>query len=193
MAAARRKKKDPAQAITPGALEAAALSYLNRFDTSEKNLRHVLLRAVSRAERALERGDESIDARAIAAAREHVDALLVRYRASGLIDDARYAGTMAQSLRRRGTSARAIQHKLRARGVGGDDISAALSESDRDSDDAELEAARALVRRRRLGPHRPEAERAARREKDLGALARAGFSMAVACRALETSAVDDVE
>ena len=43
-----------------------------------------------------------------------------------------------------------------------------------------LAAARRTARRRRLGPWRGEDQRAARREKDLAALARAGFSYSVA-------------
>jgi regulatory protein len=46
---------------------------------------------------------------------------------------------------------------------------------------AELEAAATYARRRRLGPHRRDPEaRAERRERDLAALARAGFSYAIA-------------
>jgi regulatory protein len=48
------------------------------------------------------------------------------------------------------------------------------------------------VRRRRLGPYRPQEERAARRQRDLGALARAGFSFDVARRALEISAGEEL-
>ena len=41
------------------------------------------------------------------------------------------------------------------------------------------QAAHALARRRKLGPYRP-GERSAYREKDLAALARAGFSFGIA-------------
>ena len=55
-----------------------------------------------------------------------------------------------------------------------------------DQDDAaELEAAKALARRRRLGPWRHPAERAARREKDLAAMARAGFRLDAARQVID--------
>jgi regulatory protein len=54
-------------------------------------------------------------------------------------------------------------------------IAAALEGEDGD----EAAAARALARRRRLGPYRP-GERAPYRDKDLAALARAGFRYDVA-------------
>lgn len=44
----------------------------------------------------------------------------------------------------------------------------------------ELKAAARLVRRRRLGPLRPRADRAEHRERDLAVLGRAGFSFEVA-------------
>jgi regulatory protein len=159
-------------------LERAALAYLDRFDSSASNLRRVLLGVVQRAER---QGEVDVEA-----ARAAIDELIARYRASGLIDDRRYAENIADGLRRRGTSARAIRHKLAARGLPAEIVEDALGAADRDDRDAELCAARALVRRRRLGPHRPDDERAARHARDLGALARAGFSFEVARRALET-------
>lgn len=170
--------------LTRAALEQAALSYLNRFDSSARNLKRVLMGVVRRAER---EGAE-LDREQV---RAWIEELLERYAASGLIDDRRYAAALADSLRRRGGSGRAIRHKLAARGVDGDVADRALADADRDSDDAELEAARALVRRRRLGPFRPADERVARRARDLGALARAGFSLDVARRALEIEGAGD--
>lgn len=166
--------------VTLAELERAALSYLNRFDSSAKNLRRVLFGVVRRAEK-LGPVDRDQAARLI-------DQLIERYQASGLIDDRRYAETMARSLRTRGTSARAIRFKLSGRGIDANDGAEALASIDGDAPDAELEAARALVRRRRLGPYRPADERSARRQRDLGALARAGFSLDVARRALECEA-----
>lgn len=163
-------------------LETVALKYLNRFDTSAANLERVLLGYVKKV--AESRGPSAAeDGPALVAA------LLTRYGESGLIDDARYASNIAAGLRRRGTSRRAIKAKLEARGLAADVIEPALAALDADSGgDAELESARALVKRRRIGPHRPEAERAPNRRKDLAALARAGFNLDVARRALELDA-----
>jgi regulatory protein len=56
---------------------------------------------------------------------------------------------------------------------------------------SELEAARAYVRRRRLGPFRPEAERQPNRQRDLAALARTGFDHETAIRALGHGSDDE--
>jgi len=181
----KAKKKTP-PLPTRDNLDRAALRYLERFDSSAANLRRVLRGHVARAARAHAELD-------VPAAERLVDELLERYQASGLINDARYAESLARGLHARGTSRRGVRHKLRARGVSAEAIDAAIASTGRDSDDAELDAARAFVRRRRLGPHRPEHQRAERYQRDLAALARAGFSFDVARRALEVpdGAIDE--
>jgi regulatory protein len=109
--------------------------------------------------------------------------LIERYRRSGLLDDAAFAQARAQTLHQRGVSVRAIKARLTEKGVSGPEIDAALRALAEDTDadtTPDLEAARRTARRRRLGPWRNGDERDARREKDLAALARAGFSYAVA-------------
>lgn len=159
-------------------LDRVALRYLERFDSSAQNLRRVLRGHVARAARA----HAGLD---VPAAERLVDELVERYQASGLIDDGRYAESLARGLRMRGASDRGIRYKLRARGVSADVVDAALAAAGCDSADPELDAARAFTRRRRLGPYRPERERAERYQRDLAALARAGFSFDTARRALE--------
>ena len=62
-----------------------------------------------------------------------------------------------------------------------------------DEPEAELEAARAYVRIRRLGPYRSADARDEYRQKDLAALARQGFSFDTAKQALGQSAGADDE
>jgi regulatory protein len=161
----RAKPKGP---LEPRELEEAALWYLNRFDCSVQKLRTHLGGVIRR------RGGD------VPALLAHVDALLERYRASGLLNDERFAKNLSRQLTDRGKSRRAIVQKLRMRGIAAsvvDDVVPKSAES-------ELEAARALVKRRRLGPFRPEAERLENRRRDLAALARAGFDHGTAARAL---------
>jgi regulatory protein len=113
-----------------------------------------------------------------------VDALVARYVAAGLVDDKAYAAQRAASLRRQGNSRFAIRGKLALKGVESTLIERALGELDGDDAQGEIAAACALVRRRRLGPLRPAAARIDSWQKDLAALARAGFSLGVARRVL---------
>jgi regulatory protein len=168
--------------LTPEGLERAALRYLERFAASASSLRRVLLARVRRS--AQLHGTDQADGAAL------VEALLVRYQASGLIDDAVYAEAKAASLRRRGLSGRAIRERLAAKGVAAGTARAALVRTDQEDgagtlDSADETAARALARRRRLGPFRPPGQRETHRTRDLATLGRAGFSYETARRIID--------
>lgn len=116
----------------------------------------------------------------------------------GVLDDARFTRAWLDSLQRRGLSRRTIRQKLRQKGVEGALVDRLLAEHDaqlRDEEDRdpELERARAYCRRRRLGPFRRDpAKRAERREKDLAAMYRAGFSFGLAKQCVDADA-DEAE
>jgi regulatory protein len=147
-------------------LERWALHYLGRYASSAENLRRVLMRRVRR--RSLE---------ATPAAVALIDALVVRYRESGLLDDAAYAAARVQSLHRRGESMRAMRARLAAKGVPAADVADAVSGLRAATPDPDVAAACAFARRRRLGPFR---RAAADHARELGSFARAGFSRRVA-------------
>lgn len=157
----------PPKPVTAAYLERAALAYLERYASSAETLRRVLRRKAER--RCRLRGEDP------AAALTLIEPVVEKALRLGLVDDARYAEARVGSLRRRGGSARGIRAKLAAKGVDRETVEAALEGEDGD----EEAAAHALARRRRLGPYRLR-DRAAFREKDLAALARAGFPFGIA-------------
>lgn len=158
-------------------LEKAAIRYLERFSSSVARVRRVLENRLRRAAPG-EDDEERFDGKA---AIEAVIAKLIRI---GLLDDARYAEFRATALARRGASLFVIKRDLKTRGVPAGLIDRALAalreEAGGTSDEADRAAALALARRRRLGPYRPEGQRAAFRHKDLATLGRAGFAFEVA-------------
>ena len=166
----------PAKPVSEAGLHTAALGYLERFDASTEMVRRVLLRRVERAVRA------GLGERPAGAAL--VERVLARLAAARLLDDAAFAARRADGLRRRGASARAIQGRLGAQGIDREVIRSALATPDAAAGDPELAAAVELARRRRLGPFRA-GDRAAHRRRDLGVLARAGFSAAIAHRIVD--------
>ena len=177
-----RRQARPPRRVTPEYLENSALYYLQRFATSSANLRRVLMRKVERSS-AAHGTDREEGAR-------WVDALIERYRRSGLLNDEAYAEAKAASLHRRGTSTRAIRGKLASKGVGQEQADAAIASVDAEVEgDLDLAAALAYARRRRIGPYRSR-ERAERRDRDLAALGRAGFSYDIARRVVDA---DDPE
>ena len=170
--------RKPPRQVTPAYLQRAALAYLERYASSAENLRRVLRRKVDK--RCRLRGEDP------AAFQDMIDEVVARSLRSGLIDDTRYAEARIATLRRRGGSARAIQAKLSAKGVDRGTIAAALEREDGD----EEQAARAFARRRKLGPFRL-GERAPYRDKDLAAMARAGFRFDVARDVIDMDRDDD--
>jgi regulatory protein len=168
--------------IDSALIERWALHYLGRYASSAEGLRRVLLR---RARRRLE-GDRE----ALAAAATLIDALVVRYRGSGLVDDAAYAGAQARARSRRGQSLRTIRAGLAAKGVGAEDAAAALEALREAGGNPDLAAACAFARRRRLGPWR---RGASDRGKELAAFARAGFARHTANAVLACADPDEAE
>jgi regulatory protein len=172
---------------TEAGLLKSAVHYLERFAASQAMLRRVLMRRVDRAVRA-----ELIEREPGA---EIVEKVVAKVIAAGLINDQTYADSRARTLLRRGRAPRAIAQDLRARGLGDQEITAGVAALTEEGDgDLELRAALRHAERRRLGPfgtipEDPEAAKA-KRHKDLGNFARAGFSSAVAQQILAAPSRD---
>lgn len=170
---ARRKAKKATETY----LERVAIWYLERYPGSVARVRRALDKRVRRSVEEL--GTDPEEGQAA------LEAVLAKLTRMGMLDDARFARSRVRTLRNRGKSARAIKAALRAQGIDPDTADEVLAEHDDDDGGGDLEAARAFVRRRRLGPHRSEAKRVALREKDLARLARGGFSFSVARQVLD--------
>lgn len=164
--------------ITPAYLQRAAMHYLERYSAPAAQLRRVLTRKV-----ALSCRHHGEDPAVHAAA---LDDVVARCIASGLVDDRRFAEARAATLRRRGRSARAVAATLAAKGVGRELAEQASSVGDEE----ELAAARKAARRKRLGPW-SRGGRAENRQKDLAAMARAGFTITVARAVIDGTGDDE--
>ena len=178
------KRRGPRKA-TRKRLENVALHYLTKYSATTESLRRVLMRRVYRSSRA---HDTNVDEGA-----EWVEEVIVKMHGLGYINDRAYAENRARSLVARGTSRRGVAAKLREKGVGGDDIDDALLALTDEWPEPDLAAAQALARRRRLGPYGPADQRDERRDKDLAALARAGFSYDIARRVIEAEDTETLE
>ena len=162
-----------ASKLTFEAFKEAALRYLDRSDASVAQLRRVLMRRVARA--------ESPDL--IEPAKAQVELVLARLIESRLLDDARFAVAFAEGQRRRGASALGLRSKLRARGLGDQDVEAALTSTAESELYNEEESALIYARKRRLVV-RFDVREPKQRQKALASLARRGFSFDIAQRVL---------
>ena len=162
--------------ITRAVIEKWALAYLERYASPAGHLRQVLRRRIRRRAAIDHAGDVAAADEAVRAADPLIDALVLRYRATGLIDDAAYAAGQAHRRLARGHSLRRIAAALAAKGVDAADAALALAALGDTAGDPDLAAACAFARRRRLGPYRDAPADAAARRRELAAFARAGFA-----------------
>ena len=177
----RARKRLPKK-VTPQALEHWALRHLDRYGSSSANLRRVLLRRVRRVEQDRE---ESFPE-----APTWIDDAVLALTSRGYLDDRKYADSQIARMRARGSSGKRIEYSLYEKGIPRAITREALDGAPGCAAgvDAELVAAIAYAKRRRLGPFRldPEA-RADRHDRDLAALGRSGFPYAIARRIVDAT------
>lgn len=120
---------------------------------------------------------------------EVAESVLDRFEEVRLVDDEDFARQWVETRHAgRGLSRRALRHELRARGVADETVHAAVGEI---SAEAELEAARQLVRRRLPGMAGDDPARRTRRLA--GMLARKGYGTSVAFRAIRDVTGEQVD
>jgi regulatory protein len=174
----RPGKKRRRQKVSPQSLERWAIRHLERYACSAANLRRVLSRRVDRIERAQEE--------TFPEAASWIDATLAELASRDFLDDRKYAIAQVVRMRAGGASSRRIQAALREKGVPRE--IAIEADAQASGEGGEFRAALQYARRRRLGPFRLDPElRASKRERDLAALGRSGFSYEIASRIVEAS------
>ena len=177
-----RRKPKPA---TQERLRKAALYYIERYATSTEHLKSVLMRRVTRSARLHDTDTQEGQA--------WIDEIVADLVTRKLVDDRAFAETRAISLHRGGASRRKIAMSLKSKGVGNSDIEAALHALEESHTNAEFVAARNYARRRRFGPWRNPEEREGRHDRDLAAMARAGFSFQMAQKVIDAPDIDTLD
>lgn len=184
-APARRRRRGPRK-VTASYIENSAAHYLGRFAASSAHLRRVMMAKVDRSAR--HHGTDPAEGA------KFVDDVIAKFERLGFLNDRAFAAMRARGLFAQGTPLRGIRFKLKQQGVAEADIDAALAElsDEEEVDDLDLAAAVKLAERRRLGPFSTadEETRRANRDRDLGRLARAGFSYDIASRVIEAEDAD---
>ena len=160
-----KTKKRPKK-ISLRYLKNAGAAYLQRFPASTGHFRTVMMRKIDRSCREYQDQD-----------REECVAILdgqiiPHFQELGFLNDSLFAKGLAESLARRGHPKHVIARKMAIKGLGKDDIHAALEDRDEGED---WQALLITARKKKCGAfhhdHSPE-----KRQKDMGKLARAGFS-----------------
>ncbi|WP_204248204.1 regulatory protein RecX [Kiloniella spongiae] len=178
------KRKVPRKA-TAKYLGNVARFYLERYATTEVGLRRYLMRKVNLS--AKEHGTVPQEGTEI------IEDLISKFRDLNFLNDERYAEGRSGSLHRKGMSLRAIRQDLSLKGVSEDLINKSIDLIREESSNPDLEAAISYARRRRLGPYRTDDKREERRDKDLAALGRKGFSFVIAERVILAVDITELE
>lgn len=169
----KTKKVRSPKKITPQRLKNIALYYLKRFDSSVDNLRQVLRRRVSDYAYHNPEWNKS-------EAYDWIEQILVDFEYYGYLDDNRYAEIKVKNYVAAGKSARYIAGKLKQKGI----AEAVVEELLEEQDYQPFETALAFAKKKKIGPYREPEKRAEFRQKDLGALVRAGFDYDTALQVL---------
>ena len=105
-----------------------------------------------------------------------------------ILNDEMYSDSKARMFLRRGYSLNKINQSLRNKGIETKFIKQSIDKIKDDQIEPDFVSALKLCKRRRIGPLRPESNRELFYKKDMGVLARGGFSFDLSKRILDLDA-----
>ncbi|MEG3144826.1 RecX family transcriptional regulator [Sphingomonas sp. RT2P30] len=169
------RAKRPIVPLDQAALERLALHYVERFSTTRVRLGDYLRRKIR------ERGWDGPTA--------DPAAIATRLAALGYIDDRAFGEARARAMARRGLGRRRVDGALRQAGLDDADAEALAPAIAEQASDAAL----TFARRKRIGPFATSPADRPLREKQLGAMVRAGHDFALARKIVAMAPGDAVE
>ena len=120
--------------------------------------------------------------------REKVNEYLKNLEQNKIVNDELYSDSKARMYLRRGYSLNKINQSLRSKGKDEKFVKQSLEKIKENQIEPDFVSALKLCKRRRIGPLRPESNRELFYKKDMGILARGGFSFDLSKRVLDLDA-----
>ena len=114
-----------------------------------------------------------------------IDEIIFNLEKNRILNDEMYSDSKARMYLRRGYSLNKINQSLRNKGIENKYIKQSLDKIKDDEIEPDFVSALKLCKRRRIGPLRPDANRELFYKKDMGILARGGFSFDLSKRILD--------
>ncbi len=171
--------------VTEAYLERAAIYYLERYSSCQKNLERILGQKCRRRNENNEAPSEQ--------QLGWISAVSAKCARLGYVDDGIYARTRAAAMHRTGKPSRMIKMALRQKGVGDDDINKALQVlRQEEGEETDRLAAITYARRRRFGPYRTKEGDESKMKKEIGSMARAGFDFDIVRIIIEAKTVEEL-
>jgi regulatory protein len=156
-------------------LKDLAYAYLEKYSPSKQQLKIYLLKKyLTKIKGSQSKKEVSLI----------IDEIIMNLEKNKIINDELYSDSKARMFLRRGYSLNKINQSLRIKGIDSAYIKQSIDKIKEDQIEPDFVSALKLCKRRRIGPLRPEANRELFYKKDMGILARGGFSFDLSKRVL---------
>ena len=119
-----------------------------------------------------------------------IDEILSNLEKNKLINDELYSDSKARMFLRRGYSLNKINQSLRQKGIDTEFIKQSIEKIKQDTIEPDFVSALKLCKRRRIGALRPQSNREIFYKKDMGIMARNGFSFELSKRVLDLDTIE---
>ena len=156
-------------------LKDLAYSYLEKYSPSKQQLKIYLLKKYLTKIKGTKSKKEVSSI---------MDDILKNLEQNKIVNDELYSDSKARMFLRRGYSLNKIHQSLMNKGIDSKYIKQSIDKIKEDKIEPDFVSALKLCKRRRIGPLRPEANRELYYKKDMGILARGGFSFDLSKRVL---------
>ena len=157
-------------------LKDLAYSYLEKYSPSKQQLKVYLLKKYLTKIKGTKSKKEVTSI---------IDQIISNLEKNKFLNDEMYADSKARMFLRRGYSLNKINQSLRNKGIQDEYVKKSIDKIKENEIEPDFVSALKLCKRRRIGPLRPESNRELFYKKDMGILARGGFSFELSKRVLE--------
>ena len=160
-------------------LKDLAYSYLEKYSPSKQQLKVYLLKKYLTKIKGTKSKKEVTSI---------IDQIISNLEKNKFLNDEMYADSKARMFLRRGYSLNKINQSLRNKGIQDEYVKKSIDKIKENEIEPDFVSALKLCKRRRIGPIRPESNRELFYKKDMGILARGGFSFDLSKRVLDLDA-----
>ena len=169
-----KNKKDLETTIDD--IRSFAYSYLEKYSPSKQQLRTYLFKKI------VKRGQNISSKKEIF---NLIDTVILSLEEQKFLSDKYYSDAKSKAFLRKGYSLNKINQSLRNKGIGTEYIKNSIDKIKEDKIEPDFVSAIKLCKRRRIGALRPGSNRELFYKKDMGILARGGFSFELSKKVLD--------
>ena len=162
-------------------LKDLAYSYLEKYSPSKQQLKVYLLKKYLTKIKGTKSKKEVTSI---------IDEIILNLEKNRILNDEMYSDSKARMFLRRGYSINKINQSLRNKGIDDRFIKKSIDKIKEEKIEPDFVSALKLCKRRRIGAVRPQANRELYYKKDMGILARGGFSFELSKRVLDLETVE---